>query len=110
MNTAAARGLAVAASLSALTLAAPAFANSVPIVSNVVAAQTPGTGQVRVTFDCSDADGDQVTARVICSSNNGQVFDLLPVSVSGDVNKPMSAGPGKVILWNAAADYPGRFW
>lgn len=84
--------------------------NSVPVVTNVVAYQIQGTGQVRVTYDVSDADGDPVTARLVCSSNGGTTFDLLPVSVSGDVNVQMTAGPGKQILWNAAADFPGRYW
>jgi len=91
--------------------AIPASAqNQSPVVSNVMASQNPGTGQVTVTYDVSDAEGDQVTARLICSSNNGADFDLLPVSVSGNVNIAMAPGPGKQILWNAAADYPGRYW
>lgn len=104
------RMLAAVLSTAALLIAAPSFANSPPVVSNVVATQIPGTGQVRITFDVSDADGDPVTARLICASNNGVTFDLLPVSVSGHVNVAMPAGPGKQIIWNAAADYPGRFW
>jgi formylglycine-generating enzyme required for sulfatase activity len=87
-----------------------ARANSPPVVSNVTAQQVAGTGNVRITFDVSDADGDQVTARVICSSNNGVTFDLLPVTLSGDVNQSMSPGFGKQIIWNASADYPGRYW
>lgn len=87
-----------------------ATANSAPVVSNVVAQQIPSTGQVRVTYDVEDADGDQVTAILLCSSNGGASFDLLPVSVSGHVNSPMSPGTGKVIVWNAALDYPGRYW
>ena len=84
--------------------------NSAPIVTNVSAQQVDGTGLVRITFDVSDADSDSVTAVVICSSNNGQTFDLLPVSVSGDVHRPIVASPGKQIIWNATADYPGRDW
>jgi formylglycine-generating enzyme required for sulfatase activity len=106
-----ARGVAVAAGLLVpLAAAPPAFANSAPVVTNVQAAQIAGTGQVRITYDVSDADGDQVTARVMCSLDNGAHFDVLPVSVSGDVYVVMAPGPGKTILWNAAADYPGRYW
>ena len=86
------------------------YANSPPVVTNVVATQIPNTGQVRVTYDCSDADGDQVTARLICSADNGATFTLLPVTVSGNVNVTMSPGPGKQIIWDAGRDYPGRFW
>jgi formylglycine-generating enzyme required for sulfatase activity len=95
----------------ALAWAVPGAAqNSAPVVANVVAQQIEGTGLVRVTYDVSDADGDPVVARLVASSNNGVTFDLLPVSVSGDVHVEMTAGPGKEILWNAAADYPGRYW
>lgn len=99
--------------LSLAVLGAPALVgaqNSAPVVTNVVATQLSGTGTVRVTYDVSDAEGDLVTARLICSSDNGVTFDLLPVSVSGDVNTQMTPGPSKTITWNAAADYPGRFW
>ncbi len=85
-------------------------ANAAPVVSNVTAVQVANTGQVRITYDVSDADGDQVTARVICSSDNGVNFDLLPVTVSGDANRPMAPGPGKVVIWDAGRDYPGRYW
>lgn len=104
-------GVAALVALIAWLLNSPvAYANSAPVVTNVVAVQIAGTGQVRVTYDVSDADGDQVTARLVCSSNNGASFDLLPVTVSGDVNVAMTAGPGKQIIWDAAADYPGRYW
>jgi formylglycine-generating enzyme required for sulfatase activity len=32
------------------------------------------------------------------------------VSVTGDVNVAMVPGPGKQIIWNVAADYPGNLW
>ncbi|MBK9471826.1 MAG: SUMF1/EgtB/PvdO family nonheme iron enzyme [bacterium] len=95
----------------AMEVASPRLAlGEAPIVTNVVAEQLPGTGMVRVTFDVSDAEGDQVTARLTASSNGGSSFDLLATSVSGDVMTPMSPGLGKQIIWNAAADYPGRYW
>ncbi len=89
-------------------LAPSARANSAPVVTNVVATQIPNTGQVRVTFDVSDVDGDQVTARLVCSSNGDATYDLYPSTISGDVNRVMAAGPGKQVLWDAAHDYPGR--
>jgi sulfatase modifying factor 1 len=106
-----ARGVVSVAAFLLLLAAAPSvLANSAPVVSNVVATQIAGTGQVRITYDVSDADGDQVTASVVCSSNNGVAFDLLPVTLTGDVNVAMAPGPGKQIIWNAAADYPGNLW
>jgi formylglycine-generating enzyme required for sulfatase activity len=64
----------------------------------------------RITYDVSDADGDSVTVSVVCSSDNGVSYGLLPVSVTGDVNVAMAPGTGKEILWDAAADYPGNLW
>lgn len=105
-----ARGGVVAAALMLLLAAAPPAHAVTPVVSNVVATQIAGTGTVRITYDVSDADGDQVTTRVVCSSDNGATFDLLPVTLTGNVNVSMTPGPGKQIIWNAAADYPGRYW
>jgi sulfatase modifying factor 1 len=106
-----ARSVAVAAGVLLLLAAAPsAYANSAPVVSNVVATQIAGTGQVLITYDVSDADGDPVTVRVVCSSNNGATFDLLPMTLTGDVNATMAPGPGKRIIWIAAADFPGRYF
>jgi formylglycine-generating enzyme required for sulfatase activity len=106
-----ARGVAVAAAFMLSPAAAPrAQANSSPVVSNVGATQIAGTYQVLITYDVSDADGDSVTVRVVCSSNNGVTFDLLPVTLTGDVNVAVAPGPGKQIIWNAGADYPGNYW
>jgi formylglycine-generating enzyme required for sulfatase activity len=80
------------------------------VVTNVVAAQIAQTGQVAVTYNVSDADNDQLIARVFFSSDNGVTFGLVPVSLSGDVNKLMSPGTGKQIIWDAGADYPGQYW
>ena len=54
------------------------------------------------------ADGDSVTAWLTVTT--GGPFDVIPVSVTGDVQHRMAGGPGKQILWNAAADYPGQYW
>jgi formylglycine-generating enzyme required for sulfatase activity len=106
-----ARGVTVAAALVLLLAAAPAaHAQSAPVVTNVVATQIAGTYYVSITYDVSDADGDSVTVSVVCSSDNGVSYNLLPVSVTGDVNVAMTPGPGKQIIWNAAADYPGNLW
>lgn len=87
-----------------------AAAQNAPVVSNVVAHQVTGTGIVEVTYDVSDADGDSVTVTAIFSSNNGVTYDLLPRTITGAVNTRIAPGTGKVITWNAAADFPGFYW
>ncbi len=107
-----ARGVVVAATFLVLLAAVSPAQAATPVVSNVVATQIAGTYQVIITYDVRDADGDSVTVSVVCSSDNGVSYDLSPVSVTGDVNVPMAPGPGprKLIIWNAAADYPGNLW
>ena len=62
-----------------------------------------------VTYDLADADGDSVLITLLFSSNNNGVFDIHPVSVSGDVNHFVDPGTNKTILWDAAADVPGIY-
>jgi formylglycine-generating enzyme required for sulfatase activity len=83
---------------------------SAPVVSNVVAQQIPGTGNVRVTYDVSDPDGDSVSVSVIFSSNNGTTYDMLPRTISGDVSKRIAPGAGKVVTWAASSDFPGLYY
>jgi formylglycine-generating enzyme len=104
--------LTLAAALSLVELPSAAHANSAPVVTNVTAQQVAGSGLVRVNFDVSDADGDQVFIRVAFCTDLGPGVpcpNLIPVSVTGDVNKEITPGPGKQIIWDAAADYPGRY-
>lgn len=94
-----------------VALASAAFAqNQAPVVTNVSANQVAGTGFVRITYDVADADGDSVNVWIIGASNSGGSFDLTPRTITGDVNKKVFPGPGKVIMWNAAMDYPGRYF
>lgn len=99
--------------LALAALLAPVVASAqgnAPVVSNVIAQQIPGTGNVRVTYDVSDADGDSVTVSVIFSSNNGVTYDMLPRTISGDVSKRIAPGTGKVVTWAASADFPGFYY
>lgn len=94
-----------------IALAGAALAqNQAPVVTNVSANQVAGTGFVRITYDVADADGDSVNVWILGASNSGSSFDLTPRTITGDVNKKLVPGPGKVIMWNAAMDYPGRYF
>lgn len=83
--------------------------NSPPLVENVTAQQVPGTGLVTITYDVSDAENDNVHVRLICSADGGVTFSLQPRTVSGHVNTTIPPGPGKSIIWDAAADFPGIY-
>jgi formylglycine-generating enzyme required for sulfatase activity len=83
---------------------------SAPVVSNVVAQQIPGTGNVRVTYDVSDADGDSVFVSLVVSFDNGANFNILPRTITGDVYKRVAVGIGREAIWSASVDYPGFYY
>lgn len=79
---------------------------AVPIVSNVRMQQIEGTKQVRITYDVTDNFNKSLWATVSISTNGV----ALPVnSVTGDVLCAMSPGSGKTIIWDAGADWNGRY-
>ena len=79
---------------------------AVPIVSNVQMEQIEGTKLVRITYDVTDNVNTMLWATVSISTNGV----ALPVnSVTGDVACAMSPGSGKTIIWDAGADWNGRY-
>ena len=79
---------------------------AVPIVSNVQMEQIEGTKLVRITYDVTDNVNTMLWATVSISTNGIP----LPVnSVTGDVACAMSPGSGKTIIWDAGADWNGRY-
>jgi formylglycine-generating enzyme required for sulfatase activity len=86
----------------------PLLANTAPVVSNVHAHQREGTTFVEVAYDVWDADGDTMTVRLYLSEDRGETFPIRCATVTGDVGPGVVGGTGKVILWDAGADYPGH--
>ena len=82
------------------------IACAVPIVSNVEMHQIEGTKLVRITYDVSDNVNTALWATVSISTNG---VALPSDSVTGDVNCVMSPGNGKTIIWDAGADWNGRY-
>ena len=79
---------------------------AVPIVSNVQLQQIEGTKLVKITYDVTDNVNTMLWATVSISTNGV----ALPVnSVTGDVACAMSPGSGKTIVWDAGADWNGRY-
>ena len=82
-----------------------------PTVSNVAFTQGPdgadGT-QVEITYDLADPFGP-CDITVWLSKDAGADGFVHPVtSVTGDVGTDITPGPGKLIVWDIAADYPGE--
>ncbi len=99
-------GLAAVVLLSGTT----AWANSPPVVSNVVANQrTDGSKLVDIYYDLADADADACTVTVVASSDNGITWTVPITAVSGDVGPGIAPGVGRHIVWNCALDLPGAF-
>ena len=87
-----------------LFLATPVFANSQPVVSNVVAVQRPHTALVDVTFDLADADGDAMHVTLWYSLDDGVTWGNQCVTVTGDVGDGILSGTGHSATWDAGAD------
>lgn len=82
-------------------------ANSVPVVSNVLAAQrTDGSRIVDIWYSVNDADGDTLTVSVAVSNDNGVSFGITPApaNLSGAIDENILSGTNKHILWNAGAE------
>ena len=100
-----------------LLMMAVIFANSansataaIPLIDNVSFLQeTDGSGQVVVSYDLFDADGDAVTVTLRASRDGGLTWDLSCDTVTGDVGSGVLSGTGKTIVWDFGADYPGFF-
>ena len=80
-----------------------------PVVSNIRAAQRPGTKLVDIYYDLSDADGDLQLIQVAASSDAGLTYGIPCVSLSGHVGANIPLGTNRKITWNAGADWNGNW-
>ncbi len=88
---------------------ATAWANNAPQVSNVTASQRgDGSKLVDISYNLADADGDLCTVWVSASSDGGATWAVPVTAVTGAVGSGVTPGSGRHIIWNSAADCPGR--
>ncbi|MEI7673476.1 MAG: formylglycine-generating enzyme family protein, partial [Deltaproteobacteria bacterium] len=80
-----------------------------PVVANVVVAQRAGTKLVDITYDVSDADGDNLTVSVQVSSDSGATYTVPATRFSGDYGAGVRPGSGKKIVWDAGADWNQQY-
>ncbi len=80
-----------------------------PVVSNVQAAQRPGTHKVDIRYDVADADGDALWITVEVSDDGGTSYAVPAASFSGDIPLVIQPGSGKHIVWDAGVDWGGRY-
>ena len=81
-----------------------------PVVSNVRASQRAGTKLVDIYYDVADADSTTVRVSVAVSTNGGASYTLLASNFSGaGFGYGVTTGNDKLIVWNAGADWNGKF-
>lgn len=80
-----------------------------PTLSNVRASQRAGTNLVDVWYDLSGATAPVIVS-VSISTNGGVSYPLQPAHLTGDgVTAPVGSRSGLHLVWDAGADWPGRY-
>ena len=92
----------------ALLLAVHARA-AAPVVSNIRAAQIPGTKQVEVLYDVSDADGDALTIGLEISGDGGLTYTIPATALSGQAGPGIAPGSNRRLVWNAGTDWNNQY-
>jgi len=93
--------------LFALLIAARAIA--APVVSNLTASQRTGTRLVDVRYDLAAPGFPTVAVSLAISSDGGVTWTVPATSVSGAIGISVAPGTGKVIVWDAGADWPSGY-
>ena len=75
-----------------------------PIVTNVRAAQQPGTKLVEISYDVTGGT-PPIYVSLQVSSNGGTTFAVPAAALSGDLGANVSQGRNKRIVWNAGTDW-----
>jgi formylglycine-generating enzyme required for sulfatase activity len=79
------------------------------VVSNVKVSQRPGTHKVDIRYDVADADGDALWITVEVSDDGGTTYAVPAASFSGDFHIVIQPGSSKHIVWDAGADWGGKY-
>ncbi len=85
------------------------LAGAAPVVSNIVATQRVGTKLVDVTYDVAGAGMSAVAVSLEISSDGGATFAVPATTVTGAIGAGVAVGTGKVLTWNAGADWAGQY-
>jgi formylglycine-generating enzyme required for sulfatase activity len=88
-----------------LLIAIGAAAHAEVTVSNVKAAQRPGTKLVDITYDVISTDSPTVNIYLMIKSGG---TPIPATSLSGNVGEGIASGAGRSIVWNAGADWNGN--
>ena len=78
-----------------------------PVVTNISVAQRAGTRLVDITYDMT-ADFPTVWVGLEISMDGGATYSVATTTVSGAVGAGVAPGTGRVITWDAGADWNGQ--
>jgi len=78
-------------------------------IANVHASQRAGTTLVDIRYDLGPATTNGLLVSVRVSTNGGLSYTLPATHFSGDVGYGVTAGTNKLIVWDAARDWPEKF-
>lgn len=74
-------------------------------LSNLAVRQAPGTKTVEITYDVTDVGTGSVDVSLAVSNGTQAVS---ATSLTGDVGTDVTAGTGKMIVWDGGADWNGQ--
>ncbi len=78
---------------------------ALPVVSDVMAQQRPGTNVVDITYTLASSAPARVGIRV--SADGGDSWNIPVILVSGDIGAGVAAGVSNQIVWDAGTDWAG---
>ncbi|MFA5125026.1 MAG: Ig-like domain-containing protein [Patescibacteria group bacterium] len=77
-----------------------------PRITNVSATQPLGETSVTVSYDLADQNNSLVMLDI--SNNSGATWTVATSTLSGEIGIGRTPGIGKIVTWNAAADFPNQ--
>lgn len=81
-----------------------------PTVSNIRAAQRPGTKLVDIHYDLAYTEGSTVTVTIQVSADGGATYNSVPaVTFTGAIGSGITPGADKHVVWDAGTDWDGLF-
>jgi formylglycine-generating enzyme required for sulfatase activity len=93
----------------AASLLLPGTLPAAPGLANVRASQRAGTDLVDIRYDLDTPNTNGMLVRVSVSTNGGLSYTLPATNFSGDVGPGITGGANKLIVWDAARDWPEKF-
>lgn len=76
-----------------------------PVISNINAVQSVGSGVFNFTYDLTDSSAVSNTIQAQISDDNGATWSVPVTSIAGDLGDNVSVGVSRSITWNANTDY-----